>query len=87
MTDVMEKESKTQQSDQENRSKLLTKAYGIATARLRSENKETFDRYYSEAAKDLGVEYTPRLTPEQKAKQEIADLLTKYPNLAAELRD
>lgn len=70
------------ETDQKNeRANKLRKAYGEATAQLREEKRERFDELYAEKAKALGVEYTPRLSPEQKAEQTFEALLEEYPHL------
>lgn len=63
------------------RSRKLKQAYRNAMSRLREDNRSEFDTLYSQEAQALGVEYTPRLSPEQKAAQELADLLEKFPAL------
>lgn len=67
--------------DKTERSNKLRQAYSAATTRLREEHRDEFDTLYSQEAQDRGVDYTPRLTPEQKAAQEMAELLEKFPNL------
>ena len=67
------------------RNALLKKGYSNATSRLREENREEFDRLYVEEAKKLGVVYTPKPSAEQKAKQDIEDLLAKFPHLRDQL--
>lgn len=69
----------------EERNSRLKKAYSNATSRLREEQRNEFDRLYSEEAKKLGVVYTPKPTAEQKAKQELEDLLAKFPHLRDQL--
>lgn len=68
--------------DQSERARLLRQAYGTANTRLREAHRSEFDELYSLAAEELGVTYTPRLTAEQKAEQELKDLLEKHPHLA-----
>lgn len=70
------------ETDKSERSNKLRKAYGNATTRLREQYRTEFDALYSQEAEALGVDYTPRLTPEQKAQQEFDALLEQYPNLA-----
>ncbi len=67
------------------RSNALRKAYGSATARLREQYRAEFDSLYAQEAKALGVDHTPRLTPEQKAEKELADLLDRHPHLRSKL--
>lgn len=63
----------------------LRKAYGLATTRLRERHRDEFQALYAEAAEELGVEYKPRLTPEQKAEATVAELLEKFPHLRDQL--
>lgn len=67
------------------RKELLRKAYGTATQRLRENHRDEFNEAYSKAAKELGVEWTPRLTDEEKAEQQFNELLAAYPNLAEKI--
>lgn len=67
--------------DKTERSNKLRQAYSAATTRLREEHRDEFDTLYSQEAQDRGVDYTPRLSPEQKAAQEMAELLEKFPSL------
>lgn len=68
------------QNDQD-RSEALKKAYRSATSLLREEKRDRFEELYVQEAKALGVEYTPRQTPEQKAEAELEALLTQFPHL------
>lgn len=72
---------------EENTSKdtLLRQAYGKATQDLRDAHRDDFNEFYAKRAAELGVDWSPRLTPEQKAAQEIAALLNKFPGLALEV--
>lgn len=73
------------EAEKEERSTKLRKAYGNATARLRESYREEFDALYAEEAETLGVDYTPRLTPEAKAERDLRALLEEYPHLAAKV--
>lgn len=59
----------------------LRKAYGTATQQLRDNHRDEFNDLYATAAADLGVEWSPRLTAEQKAEAAFDNLLTEYPHL------
>ena len=61
---------------------LLRQAYGAATQELREKHREEFNELYSAKASELGVEWSPRKTPEQKAEQAFDTLLRDYPHLA-----
>lgn len=64
---------------------LLRKAYGAATQTLRDNHRDEFNKLYAEAAAAEGVEWSPRLTPEQKAEAAFDNLLAEYPHLAERL--
>jgi hypothetical protein len=61
---------------------LLKEAYQAATRRLRDEQRAEFNRIYAEEASTRGVEWKPKPTAEEKAAQQMADLLAKFPHLA-----
>lgn len=69
----------------EDRKTLLRQAYGMASQRLREEHRDEFNTLREEAAKELGVEWSPRLTPEQRAEAEFDDLIEAYPHLRERL--
>lgn len=71
-----------QQDEKQERSQKLRQAYGQATTRLRETHREEFDSLYAQEAQALGVDYTPRLSPEQKAEQQLRALLEENPWLA-----
>lgn len=73
--------TQTAEADTSERAKALRKAYGNATTRLREQYRTEFDSLYAQEAQALGVDYTPRLTPEQKAMEELKDLLNRFPHL------
>lgn len=74
-------------ADSLTRKDALRKAYGIATGRLREAHQAEFNTLYSEAAAELGHEWSPRLTDEQKAEQTFIDLLAQYPALRERLAE
>lgn len=63
----------------------LRKTYDVATQRLREAYPTEFKQLRKEAAKELGVEWEPRLTPEERAEQEFDDLLDRFPYLRERL--
>lgn len=73
----------TEQGDEQSkgRNTALRQAYTAATSRLRDAHRDEFERLYQQEATNRGVEYTPRLTPEQKAEKQLADLLREHPHL------
>lgn len=64
---------------------LLRKAYTIATTQLRDAHKEEFLKYQQAAAQKLGVDWTPRKTKEQRAREQVSKLLEANPALRDEL--
>lgn len=73
------------ESDAE-RKEALRKTYDIATQKLRERFPEEFIDLRKEAAKELGIEWEPRMTAEQRAEQEFNRLVEEYPHLAEQLR-
>jgi hypothetical protein len=70
-------------------------AYDLATSRLRVAHQEEFHTLREAAAKELGIEWKPRPSKEQreaeqaaakreKAKEKVAALLAEHPDLAPE---
>lgn len=74
-------EAQSTEGNEAARKAALRKAYGAATSRLREEHQAAFNLLYTEEAKKLGVEWHPRPTTEEKAKQELAALLEANPEL------
>lgn len=70
------------EKNEQTRAQLLNKVRSNALNRLREEHPDEFAKYQSEEATTLGVEWKPRLTPEQKAQQDFAKLLAENPALA-----
>jgi len=71
---------------EDDRKALLRKAYGTASQRLRENHREEFNDLRSTAAKELGVEWAPRLTAEEKAEAEFDALLDAHPHLRERLQ-
>lgn len=71
-------------TDAERKEKLRA-AYGKATTSLRENHRDEFNKLYSEHAAELGVEWSPRPSEEQKAEQQFEDLLTNFPHLRERL--
>lgn len=65
----------------EERDKRLQKAYTAATQELRTKYRDEFNDLYSKHAAEHGVEWSPRLTAEQRAEQEFDRLLEQFPHL------
>lgn len=73
--------AEAQTPEQAERASKLRKAYGSATTLLREQYRDEFEALYTQEAEALGIEYHPRPTPEQRAEQEMNDLLEKFPHL------
>lgn len=56
-------------------------AYSAAETRLREKYADEFRALVTEEATNRGVEYVFRLTEEEKARKQLADLIAKYPNI------
>lgn len=66
--------------------KALNEATRAADKRLREAHPDEWAKYKFEETKARGLDWTPRLTEEQKAEKQIADLLAKFPHLAPEAK-
>lgn len=73
------------ETEQAERDKALKRAYQAATSRLRTEHREDFHRLYAEEATKRGVEWTPPKTAEEKAADELRELLSRFPHLAEQV--
>jgi Zn/Cd-binding protein ZinT len=60
-------------------------AYSAAETRLREKYAAEFKEMVNEEAAARGVTYTFRKTEEERAAAQLADLLAKHPNLAAQV--
>lgn len=67
------------------RQKALNKAYGEASAALRSAHQMEFNSLMQAAAKKLGFEWQPKKSKEEKAAEQLAALLSEFPHLAADI--
>jgi hypothetical protein len=56
-------------------------AYTAALAALREGHRDEFNQHLQAEYEKAGLEFKPRLTPAEKAKQEIEALLAKHPDL------
>lgn len=57
------------------------RAYGAATATLREKHREEFNTLMKAECAALGVEWSPRPTEAEKAKQALDALLAAHPEL------
>lgn len=69
----------------EARDSLLRKAYTNAMTRLREAHKDEFLGYQTEEAKKLGLDWSPRKSKADRARDQIAKLLDENPVLREEL--
>lgn len=60
---------------------LRREAYSAAQTRLREENRDAYNRIMAEEMQARGIDWAPRLTEEEKAAKQVADLLAQYPSL------
>jgi len=74
---------KTEVMTKEEREKRLSQAYNHASQDLREKYREEFNALYARYAADLGVDWKPRMKPEQKAEQELLTIFDAYPELRA----
>ena len=65
---------------------LTRKAYGAATQALRDNHRDEFNSLMKQKAADLGIEWEPRKTPEEKAVDEVNRILSEHPSVAERLR-
>lgn len=69
----------------EDRDQKIRQTYTIATQALRDAYPKEFNALRVKAAKDLGVEWQPRPSKEQKAEAELDRLLEENPDLLTKL--
>lgn len=65
----------------ERRRAALTESYTKALATLRENHLDEFNKLRQIEARNLGVDWSPKLTPEQAAAAEIEAHLQVYPHL------
>lgn len=73
--------------DDGDRDKLMSRCYGQAQTELRERHREEFNTLYQKYLAAVGIEWTPRPTPEQVALDTITKLLGEYPGLAERLAE
>jgi aspartyl/asparaginyl beta-hydroxylase (cupin superfamily) len=64
---------------------LMSRAYSAASRRLREGHQDEFNDYMVEETERLGIKWTPKPTPQDRALQEITKLLETIPGLAEKL--
>lgn len=73
--------------DEADRDKLMSRCYGQAQTELRERHREEFNTLYQKFLAAVGIEWTPRPTPEQLALETITKLLMDFPGLAERLAE
>lgn len=63
----------------------LRKAYGAATSRLRDAHREEFNTLMGEETGKVGIEWSPRLSAEDKKKADLRAAIAADPALALSL--
>ena len=79
-------ETETEMSAVE-RDKLMSRCYGQAQTELRERHREEFNSLYQKTLAGVGIEWTPRPTPEQLALDQVTKYLNEFPGLAERLAD
>lgn len=67
------------------RQQILSKADAFAYRKLREANQGEFNKHKRQYAAQNGVEWSPRLTGKDKARSDLARLLSENPDLRSEL--
>lgn len=78
-------------TDNPDRDKALKQAYSAATSFLRKQHQEEFNEAYKKEAAARGFEVALRPSAEEKAREQVRQLLAANPSvkdeLVAEIRD
>lgn len=64
-----------------NEKTLIRQAYTAATAKLRDEHRAHFNSLMQVEAKRLGVNWKPRPTSEERAREDLRQMLADSPDL------
>lgn len=75
----------TDETTDAEREKKLRAAYALATKRLRDAHKAEFLKHQADAAKELGVDWKPRKSKEERAREQVTKLLADHPAIKQEL--
>lgn len=67
------------------RQALINKADSAAYRALRKAHQQEFNQHKQKAAAELGLDWTPRASAEERARKQINALLSEHPELQAEL--
>ena len=79
--------SETKTENDVERDKLMSRCYGQAQTELRERYRDEFNGLYQKYLAAVGIEWTPRPTPEQLALEQVQTLLQQFPGLAEKLAD
>jgi len=63
------------------RDQLMTRQYSMATQWLREKYPDDFTALRVKASAELGLDWTPKLSPEKQAEKDLDALLDKFPHL------
>lgn len=72
---------------EEDRNKKVRQSYQMAMNALREKHSEEFRQLQSDFATELGIDYKPRPTKEEKARTQLLELLRENPTLESEVVD
>lgn len=72
-------------SEKDKRENALRKAYTQATTDLRTKHQSEFNELMKLHAKAAGYDWEPKKTAEDRAREQVAEILEKFPKLAEEL--
>lgn len=61
--------------------KARAAARSTAASRLRQAHREEHDKYLAEEMAAQGIDWKPKPTPEQKAKQDLERIYAEFPHL------
>lgn len=70
----------------EERQALINKADSRAYRALRKAHQQEFNEAKQAAAAELGLDWRPRMSAEERARKQINALLSEHPELQDELR-
>lgn len=63
----------------------MSAARSAAITRLREAHQQEFNSYLVDETKARGLDWSPRKTPEERAAEEMADLIKRFPHLAEQV--
>lgn len=84
-TEPTEEERET--TERKEREKLLGEAYTAATRTIRDKYRNEFNQQMKTEAKSRGIDWQPKLTPEQQAEQQLREILAAFPQLREKLAE